>query len=753
MATNDEIRQSIEALEEANKLLDKNSEKYKTNKIAIDALNDSLLITVDYLEKQKKQLELQAETHKLISEQTGINIDNLKKQSEIKQLGYEIDIKKLQKSIEETEDVNERLKLQRQLVEVLKEQTKEVEKQKDLARAEQSGRSLANLLGISESNKNSLTYQIFNDPKSVFDGFKKESISAGGLASSFGVGLLMKVQEATVQAFYANDKAISSFVAATGASSEYNRIINATARGNTNLGISFEEAGRAVTDLYTNLNTFTTLSKSAQAELTVTTAKLEKLGISGGDTARSIMTLSEMMQISETQAAAVVEEFAAMGQAIGVSSKQMISDFAGVKDQLAVFGSEMNKVFTDLEAQSKATGVAVNDLLNLTNKFDTFSSAANQVGKLNAILGGPYLSTMAMIENTDPTERINMLRQAVDNAGMSFAELGYYEKKAIMEAGGFKSVEEAQRVLSMSAGDYAKQLENQRATQEELNGAIQRAQPIQDKLSLIMANFAITMGPVVELVSGFLSFLAMIVDNPVVGFIIKLAVVVGGLLAVMNPVAAAIGGVVLVLTQLHDILLVPNSPILFDVLSILPIIFDSIGNAAEKIANSISIAAKSFMELHDAVVKNPQALLLMSAAITSLGAALTVGAVGGLANKFASMFGADMASQIEDIADAVSKFDENKLLNFKVVLEKAVEISNPEVASGFDSFRENFEAVVKATAEFEIKKAQSFTNLLTATQNLSSNLQLKQDIKVMVDSQQIAARIEKKQGNAAIQGV
>ncbi len=127
-----------------------------------------------------------------------------------------------------------------------------------------------------------------------------------------------------------------SAVAATGASSEYNRIINATARGNTALGISFEEAGKAVTDLYTNLNTFTTLSKSAQAELTVTTAKLEKLGISGADTAKSIMTLSEMMQISETQAANIVEEFAAMGQAIGVSSKQMISDFAGVKDQIAV---------------------------------------------------------------------------------------------------------------------------------------------------------------------------------------------------------------------------------------------------------------------------------------------------------------------------------------------------------------------------------------------------------------------------------
>jgi hypothetical protein len=442
-----------------------------------------------------------------------------------------------------------------------------------------------------------------------------------------------------------------------------------------------------------------------------------------------------------------------MGQAIGVSSKQMISDFAGVKDQLAVFGSGMNKVFTDLEAQSKATGVAVSDLLNLANKFDTFGSAADSVGKLNAMLGGPYLSTMAMIEATDPTERIDMLRQAVNNAGIAFDEMSYYEKKAIMEAGGFKTVEEAQRVLSMSAGDYAKQLENQRATQEELNDAIQRAQPIQEKLSLIMANFAIVMSPVVELVSTLLSFFAEIIDNPVVNYLLKIAIVFGGILAVANPVVAGIGAVVAALVMLHDILLVPNSPILFDVLMILPNIFDSIGNAAVNIANAIGVAADSFLRLHDAVTKNPEAFVLLAGAMTALSTAMTVGVVGGVGNKLASMFNADLASQIEDIANAVSKFDDTKLLNFKVVMEKAVEVSNPEVLSGFESFKDNFEAIVKATAEFEVKKAQSFTNLLTATQNLSQNLQLKQDIKVLVDSQAIAARIEKKQGNAAVQGV
>jgi hypothetical protein len=742
----DEATKKAEALKKANQ---ENTDEYRNQLSIINDITERQRQSSDYLQQQIDVLKQQQKIVESMGDSASKTLEVEKTKLDIRELQAEQIRKEILERNKGKDIVGKELDLYKEQLSKLQEITEE---KKNMARAEGAAESLLGFLGISEANKNTLTYQILKNPEGVFKNVASKASDMGGLASSFGVGLLMKVQEATVQAIYAQDKATSSFVAATGASAEYNSIIYQTARGNTALGISFEEAGRAVTDLYTNLNTFTTLSKSAQAELTVTTAKLEKLGISGGDTAKSIMTLSEMMQISETQAADVVEEFAAMGQAIGVSSKQMISDFVGVKDQLAVFGSEMNKVFTDLEAQSKATGVAVNDLLNLTNKFDTFGSAANQVGKLNAILGGPYLSTMAMIEETDPTERINMLRQAVDNAGMSFTELGYYEKKAIMEAGGFKSVEEAQRVLSMSAGDYAKQLENQRATQEELNNAIQRAQPIQAKLELLMANFAIVLGPIVEALSGILSFFAMIVDNPIGNAILKIAFAFAIFLSPLGAVGAALYALGAAFDYVHNWLFKPHSPILFDSFIILPSIFDSIGTAAEKIANSISLTAKSFMELHDSVIRNPEALFLMSAAIASLGVALTAGSVGGIAGKISSIFNADMASQIEDIADAVSKFDENKLVNFKVVMEKAVEVSNPEVASGFDAFRENFEAVVKATAEFEIKKAQSFTNLLTATQNLSSNLQLKQDIKVMVDSQQIAARIEKKQGNAAIQG-
>jgi hypothetical protein len=741
---------NLKAIEEGTKQLSiLNAEEQKHLEILIKQ-NAEYKTSSDYLEQQVKVLQQEQKIIESMNDDASKTLQLKKTELDLDELITEQKRKKVLEDAKGRDLTADELNIYKAHLSKLQEITEE---KKNMARAEGAAESLLGFLGISEANKNTLTYQIFNNPEKVFNNVASKAKDMGGFTSSFGLGLLMKVQEATVKAFYEQDKAVSSFVAATGASAEYNSIIYQTARGNTALGISFEETGRAVTDLYTNLNTFTTLSKSAQAELTITTAKLEKLGISGGDTARSIMTLSEMMQISETQAADVVEEFAAMGQAIGVSSKQMISDFVGVKDQLAVFGSEMNKVFTDLEAQSKATGVAVNDLLNLTNKFDTFGSAANQVGKLNAILGGPYLSTMAMIEETDPTERINMLRQAVDNAGMSFTELGYYEKKAIMEAGGFKSVEEAQRVLSMSSGDYAKQLENQRASQEELNNAIERAQPIQDKLTKAMANFAIVLGPIVDLVSALATALVYALDNPIARFIVTMGTITytvfkvaqaiqavrGATIAlnmafVTSPVGLALLALSAIVGGLYYLFMQKrSSPTLYEFFSMLPKMFGLM-------ATSALIFGSSLMQISATLPLLSLGLLGLSIALSSFANPLVLVGIYALGQALST------------IVDQINEVETEKIVNFRVMMEKIVEISQPDNMTGFQTFKDNFEAVAKATAEFEIKKAQSFTNLLTATQNLSSNLQLKQDIKVMVDSQQIAARIEKKQGNAAIQG-
>jgi hypothetical protein len=738
----------------------------------IAQLEAELKVAQDTLEITKQNLELQNKTYeeriklKAKEEELELKLLNIQLQkNEIEQKQLALNIQQIEKSGQFA--INEKIQLE-QLAKYNEEIRKNIEEtasahkkvNDELQKQQAVAKRLAKLLGIDKDEQDSLLYQLFKNPDKILGGVKKELDLVGGAASAFG-SVAMKAASALVQNSIQQsllaDKTNAAFFAATAASQEYASSIYSVGRGYTALGIGFAEAGKALTDVYENLNTFTNLNQAARDSLVLTTAGLEKLGVSGTQTAQTIQSLSFLMGTSEEQAADTAETLAAMGPAMGMSAKRMISDFMQVKDQLSVFGDSMDDVFIKLQAQAKATGVSVNDLLNITNKFDTFEGAATQVAKLNAILGGPFLSSMAMIENTDPAERIDMLRQAVNQANVSFENMSYYEKKAIMDAGGFKSVEEMQRVLSMSAGAYAEELEIQaekmkiqEERQKVLNEAMQRAQPIMDKLSMLAANFAIVLGPAITAISDFVSVIVGFMDNEYFATFIKGLTLALGALALFGtgPISlaiAAIIGIVAALVDLHDILFVPKSPILFDSLVSLPIIFEKIGNAAAGIANAIKTTADSFLKLHDSVVQNPAAFLTLADSMTALTAAMTIGVAGGFANSILSFFNADLASQIEDMAIAISKFDETKLFNFKVIMEKVVEISNPEVIDNFEKFTQKFDLVAKATNEVNVDNSQALTQMLTATQNIPQNLKLNQNqtIFVKIGDKQIKGIVEK----------
>ena len=745
-------------------------------KLLKDLLKDQSGLYEKIVEQQEKlnqstqerlnKLKAEIETLKVLAKETGNYAELTRAQDEANvksaELQFKADVERLSnlRKLEATQgEINE---VQKRVVNSAKNFNDEINKAKDNARALEKGNALAKLLGIDEANQNSLTYQIFTNPSKVFQGFNEKIQNSGGLVKSLSMSILTKVQEATTTAFFAADQAYSSFAAATGATAAYNDIITQTARGNTALGIGFKESSKAVTDLYTNLNTFSKLNQSTQAQLTVTTAKLEKLGISGTDTAKSIASLSVMMGTSEEQAAKVVERFAAMGQAIGVSSKQMISDFMAVKDQLAVFGSAMDSTFIKLEAQSKATGVAVNDLLTLTNKFDTFEGAASQVAKLNAILGGPFLSAMSMIETTDPTERINNLRQAVNNAGISFDQMSYYEKKAIMEAGGFKSVEEAQRILSMSAGEAAEELQNQQASQKALNDAIERAQPIQEKLSMIMANFAVVMEKPVTYLSALLSGVLRIMDElPFLGTLLggiittftALKIISGikamflaltGVFSLFAPAAAPvapavtpIGGAI----SRTAAILAAATPVIIKAsagLGIFALALLVVGAAVYMVGLGFKAMFEGFAAVLEQGVKAPDIFLNMAVGILALTAAIYALSL----NPLAFIGIANLVAAIYGISRAINSVETEKVIGFKTIMEKSVEISEPSTIQGFEKFSEKFQAVVKATATIDATKTQNFANLLVATQNLSQAFKVNTTVNVKIGDKKFEAFVE-----------
>ncbi len=122
---------------------------------------------------------------------------------------------------------------------------------------------------------------------------------------------------------------------------------------------------------------------------------------------------------------------------------------------LAKFGDQGVQAFKDLAHAAKITGMQMESILRITNKFDTFEGAAEQAGKLNAALGGNMVNAMDLMMATDPAERFNMIRDSILDAGLTFDDMSYYQKQFYMESLGLKDMGELAQMLSGDMTDLA----------------------------------------------------------------------------------------------------------------------------------------------------------------------------------------------------------------------------------------------------------------------------------------------------------
>jgi hypothetical protein len=355
-----------------------------------------------------------------------------------------------------------------------------------------------------------------------------------------GIGLnllasgISKLIGQTVALVKAQDEAISSFRKATGASAEYNYEITQTERRNFAAGVSAADAGRAFEGLFTNFSAFTQLNQSERAGLIDTTVNLEKLGVSAQTTGKIFDQAMRGSGMSASQANDLVLDLAGSAKSLGVPMSKMANDFAGSFGELSKYGDGAIKVFKGLAVQAKNTGLEVNQLLNITKQFDTFEGAAMSVGKLNAILGGPYLNSIDMLNATEE-ERIEILRRQVDMAGVQFDALNRFEQQAISSALNM-SVEEANRLFRMSKEEH--ELEAMR--QEELQKQAETVQTMTAQLKSALMALAVDLRPVVEgvilpMIQGFaklMKFIGGAINK--LGTFAKVAMLAAGIAALIG---------------------------------------------------------------------------------------------------------------------------------------------------------------------------------------------------------------------------
>ena len=377
---------------------------------------------------------------------------------------------------------------------------------------------------------------LFDLSKKAIGGSGGAIAALGGLAASFVlIGIAVAMAMKVMKLAFAVAEATHEFQKITGASNLFAESLTNVADEARAFGGTIKEVSASFQSLFANVSDFTMMSKSTREELIRTNTVLSKLGISNDDLAKGQQALTKSMGQTGEQAAKTSLELAALARDIGVAPSKMAADFASAGPQLAKFGRDGAQAFRDLAVASKITGIEVNRLLAITEKFDTFEGAAEQAGKLNAALGGNFVNAMELMTATDPTERFEMLRNSVLDAGLAFDDMSYYQRKFYADAMGLQDVSELALVLSGNMSSLNSEVGKTSADYESMAEQAAKVQSFQEKLNTLMAQLIPIVTPLVDGLMAISDWMMENLEMVKVGF----SIMVGSLMAVAAALTIA----------------------------------------------------------------------------------------------------------------------------------------------------------------------------------------------------------------------
>jgi len=307
--------------------------------------------------------------------------------------------------------------------------------------------------------------------------------------------------------------------------------------------VSLEMTADATRAAGENISQFNKFSQAQRTELVGNIAVLDRAGVSADTAAENIQFLNLSLGMSPKAAANAQVKIVSLANEIGKSTQEMASDFANAKGDLAKYGASAVDMFVKLQKASKEAGMEMNELLSITNKFDTFDSAAQQVGTLNAMLGGPYLNSMEMVMETDPTKRIDMLSGAVKSAGLSFESMNYYQKQAIANAMELEDVNDLAKIMQGSFDDVSASTGTFADNMEELKEKSDKFATFSEEIDTIRKALIVDfVEPLIPLLHTVSSTLTAIAHNPVTRTLVILGAAFFMLHTAILKIAAAKAG-------------------------------------------------------------------------------------------------------------------------------------------------------------------------------------------------------------------
>lgn len=497
--------------------------------------------------------------------------------------------------------------------------------------------------------------------KSLTTNFKNLSSAIGAtqIAALAGQKILFGFMGAVIDLAFRVDEAEVSFMKATGANREFARSITEsyeqTRQFNKDLGANF----KAAQALYTGFTDFTFASEQTRNSLIETGVVLERMGVSNQDFAKSIQFSTKAFGMSAEQAGQNMLNLEKFAENLGVAPQQMAADFANAGNRLAKLGQNGTKAFKDLQVAMKVTGMSMESILNLTNKFDTFEGAAEQAGKLNAALGGNFVNAMDLMMATEPAERFEMIRDSIMDTGLSFDDMSYYQRKFFAESMGLSDVSELALLMSgnfdlmdgsiqqsqQSMVDAAKRGDDLQSIQERLATALYRLIPVVTplidifvSLSKVISENMDVIKPIIYIVGGALVGVFVVLT----GKMLLVAAAAAKISTTMVAMAAGIGAAIGALASFY-----------YEIKELVVLLYETHFNPPNFLQGLFEIADGFKMIAQSALmILNP--FSLVASAIKKIGGVFS-DILGGVTSFFTAITDPSAAENVKKIAAAISE--------------------------------------------------------------------------------------------------
>lgn len=253
----------------------------------------------------------------------------------------------------------------------------------------------------------------------------------------------------------------------TGRVTDFRDNLQDITRANKALSISLTEGKEIISGLSVGMTRFNLVGEKQQRVLQNVAARFKRLGVETSDFAPVLDRINFGFGMTGEAAASAAASLEDMSDEVGRPLQSVIQDLNEIGPTLARFGNNGLKVFRKLNIQARELGLTVKQAFDLTELFDTFESAANVAGRLNAQLGLQLNSVEIMKASTE--DRLDILRKEFQLQGKNFQAMGRRQKQMIASILG---VDEETAAKALGEGMDISQFQKQKAKEKTLTDVV-----------------------------------------------------------------------------------------------------------------------------------------------------------------------------------------------------------------------------------------------------------------------------------------